>query len=560
MHDWNEELQSSRELPRSCLAERIVRDRMMYKASVDFLDAAHAGVIAIVNKCVPPLNPAEDARAHVFVHNSIFFSFGVDGREVYREQGGDITARASTNNELIGVRTLDAIDMEGLCTLATAVADYKGHRLQMQSIIPGVLHGENVSKHLYGSVDCGETIAWDEEFHALMCKLGERLFLKEHEVLDKQEPPNKVKLCSSGDLKGIHGSDGRRYVLDIVRCTPLDANFPGAANVMKVLRPELLQAFCAHKHNVAFQEEAQRVGKLYQEKKEAADALKAAEPAAEEGAEPAAEPAAEEAAAAEEADPALQINVQEVRLNPNVLSTYPVVADDLEEQEALVTEAATFLKGTVITKLAADLIRQQSQAFDGSSITQVLHQYGVNMRYLGAVTTALAASPYLQRHCVQEMIVRCAKHMLNQLMREADAATLSWVVSHFLNCLLGDVPVQHAAAATDRKNSRRKKSQRNGSAVAVEPEQALDTPSLWDALEACVLEKYEWKLEANTRSSLQRLPTLRALCRLCGVQVAAKDYNFTQRKPFGEEDIVDLFAVRVATVPMLYSECAYDDT
>lgn len=36
----------------------------------------------------------------------------------------------------------------------------------MQSIIPGILQGDKTDSLLYGSVDNGKKIAWNEKFHA----------------------------------------------------------------------------------------------------------------------------------------------------------------------------------------------------------------------------------------------------------------------------------------------------------------------------------------------------------------------------------------------------------
>merc|ERR1712216_846785 len=140
-------------------------------------------------------------------------------------------------------------------------------------------------------------------------------------------------------------------------------------------------------------------------------------------------------------DELLKINVASVKLNPNTLSNYTVVADadKLAEQEQLVRDAAAFLKGPIISKLAAHLVQQDCQALDGTSIGAQLHQHGVNMRYLGAVTTALDGHSYLQSHCIQEMIARSVKHLLNTVMREAEPGTISWAVANFLNCFLGDI-------------------------------------------------------------------------------------------------------------------------
>lgn len=42
----------------------------------------------------------------------------------------------------------------------------------MQSIIPGILQGDKTESLLYGSVDNGKKIAWNEKFHAKVSEMS----------------------------------------------------------------------------------------------------------------------------------------------------------------------------------------------------------------------------------------------------------------------------------------------------------------------------------------------------------------------------------------------------
>ena len=62
----------------------------------DFHEAAMAGVTAIHNGHITPMNAAEPERAHVYVFNNIFFSNAVDSGEVRRNcSAGDHITRTS---------------------------------------------------------------------------------------------------------------------------------------------------------------------------------------------------------------------------------------------------------------------------------------------------------------------------------------------------------------------------------------------------------------------------------------------------------------------------------
>lgn len=55
----------------------------------------------------------DDPSAHVFVHNNVFYSLGVDGRGTYDGMGGDETAYKCINHDLLSVRAIDRSDVEG---------------------------------------------------------------------------------------------------------------------------------------------------------------------------------------------------------------------------------------------------------------------------------------------------------------------------------------------------------------------------------------------------------------------------------------------------------------
>ncbi|KAI3876121.1 hypothetical protein MKW92_040103, partial [Papaver armeniacum] len=110
------------------------------------------------------------------------------------------------------------------------------------SIIPGILQGDKSDSLLYGSVDNGKKICWNETFHSKVLEAANRLHLKEHTVLDASG--NAVKLAAPVECKSIVGSDDRHYLLDLMRVTPRDSNYTWPGTRFCVLRPELVAAFC----------------------------------------------------------------------------------------------------------------------------------------------------------------------------------------------------------------------------------------------------------------------------------------------------------------------------
>ena len=54
---------------------------------------------------------------------------------------------------------MNKVDVPGVYTLMTVNIDIRGQKIIAQSIIPGVLQGENASTLVYGSVNNGASIA-----------------------------------------------------------------------------------------------------------------------------------------------------------------------------------------------------------------------------------------------------------------------------------------------------------------------------------------------------------------------------------------------------------------
>jgi len=221
--DWNEELQTTRELPRKTLPERLLRERAIFKVHSDFVSAATRGATAVIDGNVMAINPGEDPKMQMFIWNNIFFSLGFDVRDHYKDLGGDAAAFIAPRNDLQGVKVYNAVDLEGLYTLGTVVVDYRGYRVTAQSIIPGILEREQEQSVVYGSIDFGKTVVSHSKYLDLLQKAGSQLKILPHAVVNDKE--EEILLCSSVECKGIIGNDGRHYILDLLRTFPPDVNF-----------------------------------------------------------------------------------------------------------------------------------------------------------------------------------------------------------------------------------------------------------------------------------------------------------------------------------------------
>ena len=258
LRDWNEEFQTTRELPRETVQDRVFRERITSKLFADYNEAAARGAVMVARGEIAPLNPTEHKDAQIFVFNNIFFSFGADGVGIFTSEGGDEAARVAVGKDVAGVRLVNQLDIDDLFTPGTVIVDYLGKRVVCQSIVPGIFKQREPGEHQvdYGGVEGRDVVAENEAFVPAFSKLSKALRVKKHDVWDKEG--KKHTLEGSVETKGLLGTDGRKYILDLYRLTPIDmqwleeywsdvsegetssTNYP---HRMAVLRPELVEAF-----------------------------------------------------------------------------------------------------------------------------------------------------------------------------------------------------------------------------------------------------------------------------------------------------------------------------
>lgn len=603
LRDWNEEYQCCRELPRETLKDQITRARVTYKIVNEFVESATQGAVAIVEGHIPPINPMDAASAHVYVFNNIFFSLSIDGKAAAKDTGSDDAPYSSANRDLQGVKAFNDADVPGLHTLATAVVDYLGVRVIAQSVIPGILQGEAASKLVYGSVDGGKTIASNDKMHALMLQAGEKLHVAERSIKPLGKDPESaeaeldeeglapvggeattevVKLCGPVEAKGIQGSDGRMYVLDLVRITPKDSTYYEPKPVettgendglrfsreddgyVALLRPELVQLYSLWKQNQA-----------RKAKREALKAEKDAEKAATQTTEEAAD-----ASETPEADEDVDVGeIPAVRLNPNVFMKYQASTDEAEAaaDEEAAKDAAAYLQNVVIPAFLSDVRRGQSSPADGYALTELMHSCGINMRYLGRLASLAkkleaisGISKYVLELLEVEMIARATKHVLADALNadEATRAAPGDVLVQVLNGLLGSSGVksdEDFSGKSGKKGGKKnaKKAVAEGAAdaaVAATAAAALDAKAVWARVEKEIQNRFSYALTLWNREedvSSEEVPLgrvhkpvlLRRLCQRNGLRVASRSYDFSCAQPFSLDDITGVVPVVKHSLP-----------
>jgi protein TIF31 len=550
LRDWNEEFQSTREMPKEAVQDRVFRERLTSKLFADYNDAATRGAMLVARGEIAPLNPTEAKDAQIFVYNNIFYSFGADGVGTFGTEGGDEAARVAVGKDVVGVRAVNNLDIQGLFTSGTVVVDYLGKRIVGQSIVPGIFKQRDPGEHQidYGAVEGKEIVADDKSFVPLFEQLSKALRVKKHPVWDKENTRHELE--GSVETKGLIGTDGRRYALDLYRLTPLDVAWieahwsepaeEGASKPkdkdyphrMATLRPELVESYGRLKLREYVKNELSKKSEAKsnkdEEESEANEGALASTESKEESTESKENKGEAEAAEEDRVD----ISGFQFALNPDVFSGQQPQSDEDKEEwskdEAEVRAACDHLTTEVIPRLIQEL-KDSEVGFpmDGQSLSTLLHKRGVNIRYLGKIAELTGTDdPRLQalkRLVVQEMIARGFKHFANSKLRNIPPPFTASAAAHLLNCLLGGDVTAKPVAEID------------ATLRPMYPEadfsfETLTPDELKTEVQKQVALRYRYDLGQAWIEPERRVQMLREVSLKMGLQLEMKDY-FTKQAP-----------------------------
>ena len=553
LRDWNEEIQATRELPRETVQDRVLRERLVSRIFAEFNEAAARGAMLVARREIAPMNPMEGPDAQIFVYNNIFYSFGADGVGTFTSEGGDEAAKVAVAKDVGGVKAVNQLDIAGLSTPGTIIVDYLGKRLVAQSIVPGIFKQREPEEHQvdYGGVEGRDVIAENDAFIPTFAQVSKALKVKKHPVWDKEG--KKHVLEGSVETKGLLGTDGRKYILDLYRLTPLDINWveenwrdedkvlannqPRYPHRMTVLRPELVEAYWRLKMGEFVKDEVnkrkssisdkERDGLSNGSRRASADTVKqigengnVSEPQ---------DQAVDEASKQTDDQERVDISAFSLDLNPDVFcGQAPQTEDERNEwaeDEKEVRAVCDYLRQRTVPELIHDL-KEGEVGFpmDGQSLSQLMHKRGINMRYLGKV--ALLADEQdaklraLKALAVQEMIARAFKHLANRYLKNLPLAFTASCIAHLLNCLLG-TELNKAPKANLKQDFQDLYKDADLSFSKASPE------SMKSDIELNVYLRFRHVLASDWVHDIKSLQLLRSIALKLGLQLIAKDYHFT---------------------------------
>lgn len=576
--DWNDEFQGIKEFPRESFNERLLRDKLLNKYIQEFNSVAVTTAVAIVNGNLVPLNPNEPRDKHIYLRNNIFYSFGVNATGAHDTTGGDEAARYCFGKDLATVKLLNRVDAPGVCNLLSCIVDYLGERVVCQAPVPGVFSdqtdddGNPIDKVAYGlSLEVNE-IKTDAKFDEVLKPVADVFHLKPHAVQLASGAASGADLLVSKDTKGIFGTDGRKYLIDLYRTTPLDvafldAHYDGSESSYPhkeaSLRHEAVEEWYKRKAAAVFKVETERLekeGKLDGKDK-----------------------------------PQVAIPYDQLNINPDAFTGVNELADDQRD----VRDLSEFIQKHLVPEFLDDISKNVAP-FDGAQLTDYMHKTGINMRYLGVVATEAAArvaahaaemEQNIQKNeaeiakraeeqkkdeekkdeeqkdekkdekkepepsaaklipvvanltalgqlSVQEMIARAVKHVLRRQGQAVPVLLKPHFVVHVHNCLLGQNVNQAPVVAVDDIT----RALVNKADLEFTNLTAAHVVSL---VEQEVLVRFRYTLPAGWVESIKPLPLLREIAHKAGIQWKARAYHFTKeafaaaQAPSAPEPVVD---------------------
>jgi hypothetical protein len=231
--NWNEEFQ--RIFDEYCNSENPPESLLiaLNKFSQEFMTrATQIGKIIVEEvslpndqKTIKPKSFGGVAGGEKYSEDGIFFKFAIDVHNLF---GGDEFASKVAEQELVGLKAFFHAHVKGLHFPFMCLMDYKGYRLIATTKLP--LEKGSLK---YGSKDAGKTVfKSDKTLNTLMKEAAQKINLKKHKA--GIVPGKEKNLYMPCDIEGHKGTDGRYYVLDTSRVCPPE---PPQKNIRGFLIP-----------------------------------------------------------------------------------------------------------------------------------------------------------------------------------------------------------------------------------------------------------------------------------------------------------------------------------
>ena len=573
--DWNEEFQSYRSLPAVDTVQQLQKTKILRRVVRDFARSSQELAKAIVHNHFTSVNPTDKKFEECFVFNNLFITYAED-RLDWETPRAETTPSSYTNinSDLKNLQHIYALDLTNVNVINTCAVDYLGLRLVVQTMITGILHFDQKTWNCYGSIDDGKTFNDNQEFAPIFEELCRHFKLKTNCRFRDSEGREFV-LHGSPEVKGIKAGDGRKYVMDLMKLSPRDLNFPSAREHEGCLvRQELIRNFV---FMTTFEEMCQRKGQageggLPQSDGPSKDTGKQGGDGAVVGTDRQAEglpsdPEPAQAVQFPDATPAPEQSESPgpcaEHFNPNIGSMLENIDDGLKAAETDRLKALSkFLLDNSIPFFKNELSSNPTSVpTDMDSLVELMHKYGINVRYLGRLYHSFDTDneKFFKQLFERTLLVRALRKVIRSVALEAGFAETLNATVHCLNLVLGDAEVRghldrkseggkgengvavngqrHKGGEKQAKRKGKKKKQAKPALVAADlaaPQQQKTSGELLAELVGIAKARYGADLSgyAGFESFLclqnprDKMCFLREFCKAMGLVLACRNYTF----------------------------------
>jgi len=568
--DWNEEFQNCRALPSNNVYRRLQKTKILRRICDDFARTAKDVSRAVVENQLIPLNPSDKKVEECYVFNNLFVTFAQDrvDWEMPKSETSPSTY-SGVNSDILNLQQIYNSDLESVKAIHTVSIDCFGYRVVVQAIVSGILHFDQKTWNCYGTIDDGKTINNQPDFAHIFDELCEYFRLTKDNVY-KDQTGALITLHGSPEVKGIRAGDGRKYVMDLMRLSPRDANFEDkTAHECCVLRPELIKNFEAAyvSSDQSIYNSSQMLSKFNVNHKEG---ISQSSPK----------------------QPDLNFNpresgphsVKSLSLNPSLFTLIESLdfgASSLDFEN--LQRVAEFLRTRVLVEFAKALTAENHLSpIDMESLITQMHSRGINVRYLGLLYRILRESgeKIVARLIERTVWVRSLRKYIREVATKIQHCDLLAVIVRDLNLILGDSDVRRridqkislfsSRSTSDNSNSearsppqykskkgkkKKKKHCVNESQTANDCSEQLMVTSteLFNALKEIAITRYDLPAEKQTSfedlsflgQPIDKINFLREFCRSFGLTFKIRKFffgtsDYDRESPIRVQDIIQM--------------------
>jgi protein TIF31 len=441
--EWNEELQAVYDLKIPNSIENLQKEKLLASLYNSFKESAVEGAKLIVEKQLFPVSFFETPNKGLYIYDNIFLTIledsfldfktfnNVNNTQTYQGANLDIKHLNYIN------QNVQEFGINNFYFSLTCNVHYKGYRIQAQVIIPGIIFNSEIMVE-YGQIDEGN-IKYNETFYEEIKKFYAKLRIQENVIVDKDGV--EFKFAGHPEVKGVRGVDKRKYLFDLIHVFPRDANYLGADNLGCILRPELIKNYknkmidenIKGKYAEAFNTMNKDLDEITKNYKNAENYKKSLEELL-----------------LKRADLFNKVNeeVSDSLTFNTCIYTNVKFADSekekIEKDEQLLVDLAKYLKSNAIDDFLSGIQREEEHLpCDSKTLSTSIHKFGINTRYYGEILKRIESTPesaktncWIKSLISRDILVRSAKHIYDNLLKDIPQYLSLIFTSHFLNMFL----------------------------------------------------------------------------------------------------------------------------